>query len=86
MRCKCGYVLSCVGRGFDSHVVVADRDYPAFLKSERRVLAAKTQAAKLRAIARSSELSGLLLECPQCARLLFLKPGTAELIFLQREK
>jgi hypothetical protein len=86
MRCKCGFNFSVVERSFESYAVARDSDYAAFLKSERRIQTAKTQSAKLRAIARSSELVGSLLECPQCSRILLLKPGGEQALFLRREE
>ena len=89
MRCKCGYSFSSEAaksdRKVESFAVIRDRDYQAFLKSESQILASKGQQAKLRAIADSSELVGSLMECPQCSRTLFLKPGAAELVFFRRE-
>lgn len=79
MRCKCGYSFSGEAikrrRKFESFAVVNNRDYQAFLKSESRVLRARGQLARLRAIARSSEYVGCLLECPECSRVLLLKPS-----------
>jgi hypothetical protein len=89
MRCKCGYSFSSEAakpnRKFESFAVVRDRDYQAFLKSESRVLASKSEQAKMLVIAHSSELVGSLMECPQCSRTLLLKPGAADLVFLRRE-
>jgi hypothetical protein len=89
MRCKCGYSFSSEAakpdRKFESFAVVRDRYYQAFLKSESRVLASKGEQAKMREIAHSSELVGSLMECPQCSRTLFLKPGAADLVFFRRE-
>jgi hypothetical protein len=79
MRCKCGYRFSGKAakhqRKFESFTVVNDRDYQAFLKSERGVLRARGAQAKLRAIARSAEYVGCLFECPECSRVLLLKPS-----------
>ena len=61
-------------RKFQSFVVVSDADYQRFLKAESCVLQAVSQPAKLRAVARSSQLVGSLLECPDCGRLLLTKP------------
>jgi len=89
MRCKCGYSFSSEAvkpdRKFESFAVVRDRDYQAFIKSESQVLASKGGQTKMRAIAHASEFVGSLMECPQCARTLLLKPGTAEVVFLRRE-
>ena len=89
MHCKCGYSFSTESsrsdRKFESFAVIRDRDYQTFLKSEVRVLASKNEKTKMNAIARSSEHVGSLIECPQCSRTVFLKPGGADLIFFQRE-
>lgn len=90
MRCKCGYSFSREAtkpnRKFESFAVVPDQDYQAFLKAESRVLASKIEQAKMREIARSSEFVGSLMECPECSRILFLKPGAADSMFFQREE
>jgi hypothetical protein len=91
MQCKCGYSFSREAakrpRKFESYAVVRDRDYPALIKSEMRVLRASGEDAKLRAIARSSKYVGCLLECPKCSRLLLLKPGADDsVIYLREEK
>ena len=85
MRCKCGYKFSGADRKFEPFAVVRDRDYQAFLKSESRVLAARGEHAKMKAVARSSELVGSLMECPRCSRTLFLKPGGADVVFFRQE-
>lgn len=82
MRCKCGYDFGkkrldeCrTGvRQFTSYAVVNHEDYKTFLKLEVKVLKCRTERTKLAAIARSAEYVGCLLECPQCARLVLLRP------------
>lgn len=80
MRCKCGYSFSqkkAAGLDeFPSYILVSDKDYPAFLKSETKVLQCSDEMKKLDAIARSAKYVGCMLECPQCSRLLLLKPET----------
>jgi acetone carboxylase gamma subunit len=77
MRCKCGYSFSAaVHRNkFESFAVIDDRQYLEFLRSESKVLQARGEQATLREIARSSDYVGCLLECPECSRLLLLKPS-----------
>ena len=86
MRCKCGYVFSGTDRKFESFAVIHDRDYQAFLESERQVSAAGSEAAKLKAVLHSSQFVGSLMECPRCSRTLFLKPGAADWVFFRREE
>ncbi len=79
MNCKCGYRFSKPPTGrrrkHDSFAVINDRNYPAYLKSEQRVARARSETGKLKAIAASSVYVGCLLECPECSRLLLLKPN-----------
>jgi len=78
MQCTCGYLYSKhISRGvrkFESYALVDRRDYLAFLRSEMKVLGARSAGSRLRAIARSAEYVGDLLECPNCSRLLLVKP------------
>ena len=78
MRCKCGYSFSRgmtkKKRGYESFAVVSDSSYQTFLQSEIKVLRARTDHTKLRAILDSSQFVGTLFECPKCSRLLLLKP------------
>ena len=78
LRCKCGYRFALQAtmrrRKFASFAVIDNGEYQAFLKSERGVLRARGERAKLQAIARSSKYVGCLFECPKCSRVLLLKP------------
>lgn len=79
MRCKCGYSFSqkitASPRQCESYALVNDKNYQAFLKSEIGVIQAGNERTKMCAIARSSKYLGSLLECPQCSRLVLLKPN-----------
>ena len=94
MRCKCGYSYSHTKAAglaeFSSYILVSDKDYPAFLKSETKVLQCPDEIKKLGAIARSTKYVGCVLECPQCSRLLLLKPETdsapANPLFYKKEE
>jgi len=79
-KCKCGYdflqqqVHGGV-TGFESYALIDDKNYRLFLRSEMKVIRADNEAARLRAIGRSSRYVGSVLECPKCSRLLLFKPG-----------
>ena len=89
LSCKCGYVFSNMtsirSRRFRSFAVVNEKDYKRYLRAEIRVLRAASLQAKLRAIARSSELIGSLRECPACGRFLFITPGGRSGVFFLRK-
>ena len=79
MKCKCGYRFSgslhpkrC---GFKSYAVIRDKDYQKVLALEAKIITASKGAKKLSLIGNASKHIGSLLECPQCSRLLFLKPN-----------
>ena len=55
---------SVAGKILESFAVVSDRDYQRFLTAEGRVLRAADESARSRAIARSSQFIGTLLQCP----------------------
>jgi hypothetical protein len=78
MKCPCGHLFHCLSRSekpdYLSFALIDDRDYPAFLRYEMRVLAAPTRTEKLAAIARTVPFVGTILECPCCSRLLVLRP------------
>jgi hypothetical protein len=77
-QCQCGYTFAYATpfgrRKFKSFAVVNDKDYQRFLKSEVKVLAALNAEAKMRAIAKSSQYVGALMECPECKRVLLTLP------------
>jgi len=79
MRCRCGYSFSRAAtrqrKKFESFAVVNDRDYRAFLKLEIKASRARSDDARLRALASSAGYVGNLLECPECSRVLLLKPS-----------
>lgn len=77
--CECGYAFSYTTsirrRQFESFAVIRDKDYQRFLKLEQKVLEAPGQETFLRAVGKSSKYVGSLIECPECGRLLLIKPG-----------
>jgi hypothetical protein len=80
MQCKCGYLYSSVAPPWknpkvESYAVIDDRTYTAFLRSEARFHACRDRKSKFQALGRSSEYVGVLLRCPRCSRLLFLRPS-----------
>lgn len=90
MRCKCGYCFSSEmvtedEAKFESYAVISDKDYPVFIESEIKVFQCRDERTELAAIARSSGYVGSLLECPQCSRLLLIKPGIGSAGFYKRE-
>lgn len=92
MRCKCGYSFSqeVLGKdacGRQSYAVINDKHYRAFIRMEAKVLQARGEE-KQRAIARSAKYVGSLHECPQCSRLLLVrpvKPGVFSQEFFKRD-
>ncbi len=83
MECKCGYsfaekALQDFPREFESYGIVADADYQRFLKSELKLIQQRRGSKQYyKAFGKSAELMGSLLECPDCGRLLLLRPGAA---------
>ena len=79
MQCKCGYCfaqerLKGNSQAFESYAVVNNKNYRLFIRSEIKAVQASDREKRLAAIARSSRHVGSLLECPQCSRILLLKP------------
>ena len=61
-------------RAFESYAVVNDKYYRMFIRSEIKEVHANDKEKKQAAIARSSSYVGSLFECPQCSRILLIKP------------
>ena len=80
MLCNCGYSFSQGAlkrkRGFKSYALINDAHYDAFLRAEMKILKEKRDSGEqMAAIARASLWVGSAMECPQCGRLLVLKPS-----------
>lgn len=79
MLCECGYRYSnqtgTRAEPYKSYALVDDKDYQKFLEMEVKIHQLDDGPAKWRAVARASGQVGRLLECPQCSRLLLIKPG-----------
>ena len=79
MKCKCGYRFSGTvdlkRRKFESYAVICDKDYQKFVALEAKIIRSPKGIKKLSLIGNASKHIGSLLECPQCSRLLFLKPS-----------
>lgn len=84
-HCACGYKFAYatpIGRRkFRSFAIVSDKNYQRFLKSELSVLTALNVEAKMRAIAKSSQYVGSLIECPECERVLLTLPDQAPKVY-----
>ena len=82
MQCQCGYdfvqerinMSTGDSEAFDSYAVVNDKYYRMFIRSEIKAVQARDKAKKQAAIARSSTYVGSLFACPQCSRIVLLKP------------
>jgi hypothetical protein len=74
MICKCGYNFA--EHGQHSYAVVNDADYPTFLQSEIKAAQANNDEDTLTGLSESSQYVGCLLECPECGRLLLIKPSS----------
>jgi len=90
MECKCGFrfeqVTDLDARSYRSFAVIDDGDYAALLRAERRVLAAKGDAARLRALGSSAKYVATMMECPECSRLVLVQTSpTDKVIFYRRE-
>jgi len=89
MRCTCGYLyenrLPAKQREFASYVVVDDKDYRKFLRSEIKAVNAPTEKAKLAALWKSSTYIGMLRICPKCSKLLFMHPDAKTIEIYAKE-
>ncbi len=87
MYCKCGYQfnLRTLRKAFKSYFVVEEKKYISYLKCEMRVLRARTEKTKVEAISIASTYTGGIYICPQCSRLLFLKPKGNKIEYYQRD-
>jgi len=94
MTCKCGYefskqiladLRSKKETALESYAVVPDRSYRKFIKRETKVLAAKGDKARAKAIGKSARFVGTMLVCPECGRWAVSLPDRDEVTFLVRE-
>lgn len=78
MICKCGYNFTRAWleanevkqkQPYVSFMLVNDKSYKKFIKSEMKVLQAKNKDDKLKAIAKSATFTGSMCVCPECSRL-----------------
>lgn len=89
MKCKCGYDfakaeldgLESGHREFEGYAAIRNEDYHEFILRETVVLGATNDGEFLTAIGHSSELVGTMHICPDCARMIFLKPKSDEPVY-----
>ena len=90
MQCKCGYsfVKGALKspRPYKSYAVIAHEGYRKFIRLETKVVQAKGERARAKAIANSAEHVGVLYKCPRCKRLVLNRAGTWRTEFYTREK
>lgn len=92
MQCKCGYRFSAPenrSRVRDGFAVIRNADYSRFLKSEMSAMEAPDRETKLAALGRSAAYVGSAHICPECGRLMLLRPlrrGKWSIEFYQMEQ
>lgn len=91
MCCICGYSFLEEAKAalrdkrnfnYVSWSVINERDYSAFLRTEREMADERDDEVYMEAI---SKYVGLLFECPQCSRLMFVPARKNEKVFYRQE-
>lgn len=77
-RCQCGYKFDhkpdLDEQEYRSYAVIDDKAYQEFIELETKVLASKTEEEHFKAIGKSAQYVGSLIECPECTGVLLRPP------------
>lgn len=90
MICPCGFSFIeariADRNDFESYLVVADREYPGFLRRECEALAERNAHGRRRRIAEAARFAGSSMICPKCGRMLLVLPGAGTRIFAPEQR